>query len=272
MYLFGSATESLLLFERLFPNSTYNLGILLSSALAFIPILVVINSTALVKESGIIRSLIIISILLVFYIGGIIISLKIGGGSNLHNFDAFIVFLLVFCSYGINQFIVSINNGQVRKTTILFLVISLLVLTTSMSTGATIEYTPSKDAVKGEINLLQDEIDTHDEMVLFISEKQLLATDTISAKNFEDDYETVFLMEMAMSNNSKYLSNFHNDLINNKFSLIITKPIHANLQDNTSRFNIENNKWVKRVEIPILESYKMLLYLPVSNVEIYIPR
>ena len=38
-------------------------------------------------------------ILLIFFAGGIVVSVKIGGGSNLHNMDAFLVFLLVAAVY-----------------------------------------------------------------------------------------------------------------------------------------------------------------------------
>jgi hypothetical protein len=41
------------------------------------------------------RSFGIVAILLVFFVGGLVVSVKIGGGTNLHNLDAFMILLLI---------------------------------------------------------------------------------------------------------------------------------------------------------------------------------
>ncbi len=271
-YLFGSALESNLLIDRLFPNSTYSLGILLSSLMTFLPLLLVVNLPNLFRKLGILRSLIAIITLLVFYIGGIVVSLKIGGGSNLHNFDAFIVILLIIGSYGFKSSYKSLLQENPGSLPILKIGILLLIITFGLLNSISIVNYPSTKVISKEINTLQNIINKNDHLVLFISERQLLSTKTIYVKNFEEKYENVFLMEMVMSNNSVYLSNFRSDISNKKFSLIVTRPINANLQDKRSRFNIENNKWVNKVEKPVLESYKLIVLLPISNIEIYIPK
>jgi hypothetical protein len=79
-------------------------------------------------------------------------------------------------------------------------------------------------------------------------------------------------MEMVMANNVPYLNQLYSDLNQHTFSMIITKPINSKLQDRSAKFSKENNLWVKKVEMPVLESYKLVAELPLSQIEIYIPK
>src|SRR5690606_19421667 len=44
---------------------------------------------------GLWRWLAVLALLLVFFAGGLVVSVKIGGGTNLHNMDAYMVLLMV---------------------------------------------------------------------------------------------------------------------------------------------------------------------------------
>ena len=94
---FTSSFTSVLLWYRLFPNPTFPLGILLAILLISGPILVLIFKG--LKGLHPLRLLGIGSILLALLVGGVIVSTKIGGGSNLHNLDAYLVVLLVIGGY-----------------------------------------------------------------------------------------------------------------------------------------------------------------------------
>ena len=98
---FGTSFTSSLLWYRLFPNTTYPNGILISILLVIFPALV-LYILKLRRNRGAVqweRLSLFAAILMVFFAGGIVVSVKIGGGSNLHNMDAFLVFALVAAVY-----------------------------------------------------------------------------------------------------------------------------------------------------------------------------
>jgi hypothetical protein len=108
---FGSSFSSELLWYRLFPSVTYPLGVLPASILVSLPLLLLIFSRLAERDTDLpgfaglrspyhpIRLFGLGAILFVLGLGGIVVSVKIGGGSNLHNIDAFLVLLLVTGSY-----------------------------------------------------------------------------------------------------------------------------------------------------------------------------
>jgi len=99
----------------------------------------------------------------------------------------------------------------------------------------------------------------------------LLTFDQVQVSDFEPDYEKVFLMEMAMAGNPFYLERFYDDLQNQRFALIVAEPLNANYQDERYAFSEENNLWVERVEIPILQYYQLKETLN-PNMSIYEPK
>jgi len=98
---FGSSFTSDLLWYRLLPNPTYPLGILPSTVLVSLPILglMLLRLYNHWREYHLLRLLGLAAVLLVLFAGGVVVSVKIGGGSNLHNLDAYLSLLLVIGSY-----------------------------------------------------------------------------------------------------------------------------------------------------------------------------
>ena len=97
---FGSAFQSDLLWYRLLPNTTYPLGILPSAVLVSLPLLALLGLRLLQNRANLarmdwLRLLGLAAALLALFAGGVLVSLKIGGGSNLHNLDAYLALLLV---------------------------------------------------------------------------------------------------------------------------------------------------------------------------------
>jgi hypothetical protein len=84
--------------------------------------------------------------------------------------------------------------------------------------------------------------------------------------------ELVFLMEMAMSNNSAYLDVFHNDLREQRFSVIVSEPLKVNYQGRSHSFGEENDAWVKNVSEPVLCYYQPAIQLESIGVVLYTPR
>jgi hypothetical protein len=275
-YLFGTALHSPFLWYRLFPNSTYDLGLILSAIIFFFPIYMIGGLKTISGKLGHVRSSLVALILTVFFCGGLIVSAKIGGGSNLHNLDAFIFLSLVFITFGffssnsIQEDYYQVNNSSWLPG--IGLIVSSVIIVTTIAISITHPKQYQQDEIQKEIVALQTLSSKYAGNLLLLSERQLLATGELNPKWFESDFDGVTLMEMVMSNNLSYLAQFDSEIKQHKFSMIVSKPLSSKLQDQTAGFSKENNLWVKKVEIPVLESYKLVADLPLSQIEIYIPK
>ncbi len=75
-----------------------------------------------------------------------------------------------------------------------------------------------------------------------------------------------------MANNSRYLNRFYNDLQHHRFDVIVIGTPNTPIKDPTKdAFAEENNAWVERVVLPLLQNYKVALILP-SDVALMVPR
>lgn len=276
--VFGSAFKSPLLFYRLLPNATYGVGILLAS-LVFVPLLIGLlwSLRRVEKQWNWVRLLGIAGILAVFFAGGVVVSLKIGGGSNLHNLDNFIVLLVVVAGYiYFGRFTAEVPGNAALQHVPLWLVVLIATIPVVVA-AQVLDVTPrAVPPFSQEYSLqwLQKKIDQYsqgDRPVLFISERQLLSFHQLNVPSFEPKYEKVFLMEMAMSQNTYYLHNYADDVKNHRFGLIITEKMNSKIIENHP-FSEENNQWVKNVEVPTLENYQLLDTLDGYSIAVYVPK
>jgi hypothetical protein len=213
----------------------------------------------------------------ILLIGGLIVSVKIGGGSNLHNLDAYITILLIVGSYFYFQRIPKETPIPVEKPLFppvlnLFLV-AIPILFSLSSSSHFIRYDPVTTAdsiveIEQKIKSASDD----DGEILFITERHLLTFENISGVNMVPEYEKIFLMEMVMSGNAGYLTAFHDELRSQRFDLIITEPLFENYKNRGESWAEENNVWVESVSVPILCNYRRLATFPEFNVQIYMPR
>ena len=86
-----------LLFDRLWPNETYKTGIVLGLALAVLPLIILIIIWTCQRRWNLDgwQKLLLYAGSGIFLIAGLIFSVKIGGGSNLHNLDMFLILMLI---------------------------------------------------------------------------------------------------------------------------------------------------------------------------------
>jgi len=108
--------------------------------------------------------------------------------------------------------------------------------------------------------------------VLFIQHRHLLTFNMIEGVSLVPEYEKVFLMEMAMSDNQVYLNLFRQDLENHRFDLIIVSPLAIITRPDTDVFGEENNVWVERVAQPLAASYYAIIDLRESDLSILAPK
>ena len=266
---FGASFTSDLLWYRLLPNVTYPEGILLSALLASLPLLVVVAIRLILLRDGL-RALGLAAILGVLFAGGIIVSVKIGGGSNLHNLDAFLVLLLVV---GSHIFANSIGGNRLLRGILTFLVLLPPLVLTLTSGGRW--NPPNVATAQSVIATLRSEVESvakQGGQILFIRERQLLMFGDLPGVKLAPDYEVVFLMEMVMGNNRAYLDHFYDDLRNQRFALIVVDPQNTQHQGRMRAFGEENDVWADRVAIPLMCTYEPKLELPDVNLVVLAPR
>src|SRR3990172_7778315 len=236
---FSSPFTSALLWERLWPNAGFPLGILPGILLVSTPLFVVVLLRLRQKGAGLgpWRSIGTAALLLLFFIGGLVVSVKIGGGTNLHNMDAYLVLVLVagsalaFGSYAPAEtrkppLPIKLPSGLLAA--LLFIPISFAVLS-----GAPLALPSGQEAagVLAQIQAAADEALADGGEVLFISQRHLLTFDLVENVRLVREYEKLFLMEMAISHNQTYLDQFAKDIDQQRFELIITDPLFNNILD-----------------------------------------
>ena len=290
---FGSSFTSDLLWYRLFPNPTYPMGILLSAVLVSLPIigLIFVRLINRWREFHFIRLLGLAAILGVMFAGGVIVSLKIGGGSNLHNLDAYLTLLLVIGSYIYferfepDQPAKWAENGleypppepskllgTVENVFIAGALIIPLYFTLSMGVQLPRRDFTAAQAALQTINTATQQAAKSGGEVLFISQRHLLTFNDVRNVPLVPEYELVFLMEMAMSDNRAYLDAFHQDISNQRFDMIVSEPLVIQYQGRSHIFGEENDAWVQRVSEPVLCYYEPAIKLDAVGVVIYTPR
>jgi len=276
---FASSFTSDLLWYRLLPNATYKPGILLgiigiSFPLIFVVVFHMKNNWSAWHP---IRMLGLGSILFVLFGGGLVVSVKIGGGSNLHNMDAFMVLLLIIGVYlFFGKFSPETNTAETTRfpnAQILAIGVFIPAFFAFQTGIAAIKYDPIRSA--DEFSKLQrtvDDVVQSGGNVLFISQRHLLTMKLLNDVPLIRDYENIELMEMAMAGNQVYLNSFLTDIAQHKFELIITDPLFTVSKERNHAFSEENNAWTERISKPILDEYQELLNLEYSHVQILEPK
>jgi len=224
------------------------------------------------------------SMLVVLFAGGLVVSVKIGGGGDLHNMDAYSVLIVVVAAFFI--------GGQVRKEdgqsllatmawpiTAVALLIPLLFLIPQLSPLPKFNPENNQQALE-QLRGLAEQAGQRGP-VLFINERHLLTFHQINLP-LVPEYEAVTLMEMAMSNNQATLQQFYGDLRNHRFAAIVTDKQNVGIKEEGS-FAEENNTWNSRVSPYILCYYEPVLitsgpdtltYIEADDnrIEFYVPR
>jgi hypothetical protein len=86
------------------------------------------------------------------------------------------------------------------------------------------------------------------------------------------EYDKKVLINQAMSADEAYFKTFYTDLASQRFSLIITNPLHERIQTEEDSFGEENNAWVEWVSTPVLCFYEPLDTLRKVRVQLLIPK
>jgi hypothetical protein len=261
---FGSAFTSDLLWNRLWPSPSFPLGILPGILLASLPLLVA-AALAVRRQARAwhaIRLLGLGAILAVLFAAGLVVSVKIGGGTNLHNLDAFMV-LLMTAAASILLGRAAAEPGAALAPLALpgGLLAAIVAVPVALGVLAGGPW-PVRDHARAwetiaEIDALAGDAAAQDGEVLFISQRQLLTFGMLESEvRLVPEYEQIFLMEMAISRNEDYLRQFYTDLAEQRFALIFSDPLFRRMKsEEIDSLAEENNAWVQRIIEPILCAY-----------------
>jgi len=285
---FTSAFSSDLLWYRLLPSPTYPLGVFPAVVLACAPLLLALGArmSARWQARRPIRWLGLGGILLVLLAGGLVVSAKIGGGSNLHNLDAFLALLLVGAVHlffdkfipeteiePAGEFPAISSNRQRLLVAGVALSVLLPVYFAVLSPSKLLNYDRQETArVLERLERFVSEAAQDGGRVLFISERQLLTFHMLPGVELVPDYEKVFLTEMAMAGDPDYLGQFWDDLKNQRFAMIVTEPLFVRYKGRAESFGEENDAWVKNVSEKVLCSYAPQKFLREVPLQLLAPR
>jgi hypothetical protein len=273
---FGSSFTSDLLWERLWANPTFPLGVVPGILIVSAPMLAVfiyalrghLTAWHPVRLFGL------AGMLGILFAGGLVVSVKIGGGGDLHNMDAYIALLGIIGGY------LFFDRAALDKPASGYhpsLLIGYFALLVPIGFAIlSVSFPKPFDNVRAAQDLqtlrgIVTQASSEGKEVLFINQRHLLADKAISGVPLVPEYEVVTLMEMAMSNNQSYLNQFYSDLSSHRFALIVASGLFTESQRPDYPFAAENNTWAERVARPLLCEYQVETVLS-GGVTIMSPR
>jgi hypothetical protein len=274
----GALSRQPLLWDRLWPNPTFPPGILLGALWAGLglSLLLILLRVSRNWKLHWLHSLAATGVSVLFLVIGIIISTKIGGGSNLHNLDMFWISLALLAAWALRALLKAGFTIEGKPWWLIGAFCLALISPASYLAqyGKPLEL-PDKTLVEESLTLIQNRVDAVQEgrEILFIDQRQLLTFGDIQNVELVADYEKKYLMDQAMSDNAAYFEKFIDDLAHHRFALIVTEPVRINYVTESERnFGEENNAWVKWVSSPLLCYYREAEYLPWVGVQLLVPR
>lgn len=260
---------------RLGPSPEFRIGLIPGIMLLSVPLLVLIFINVYKGGIHLVRLSILTLLLGILFIGCTIVGVKYGGGSNLHNYDTFYVLLLLYGLYLLSGNIPFEKNAQPIRLWKPALIAAFIVPMAFSFSTAFPQYAWDEQQAQNEIDTLNQLIQTaneNDQLVLFSSQRQMLAFGLTVPEPFVTNYDHLVLMEMSMAENQEYFQELYEGLANHVYSYIIINKLYNEDQPPTNAFFLENNQWHDFVVNPILEYYQMQTFLPESGLAIYVPR
>ncbi len=274
---FTSSFTSDLIWSRLWPNELYPLGVVWGILLVSLPLLAIL-ALALEQWKRLhpIRWAGLLAMLLVLFAGGLVVSVKIGGGGDLHNMDGFAVLLSVVAALFVGGKVRvesapeadQVQTGPGWPVQAIAALTPLFFLIPMLSPRQTYNADWNQDRL-AELKTLAESADGP---VLFINERHFVTFGDINVA-LVPEYENVSLMEMAMSNNQQVLGQFYADLRENRFAMIVAGKQNLFIKEEGA-FVEENNVWNTRISPYILCYYEPIALIEPSDsrLEVFAPR
>ncbi|KAF0109318.1 MAG: hypothetical protein FD146_362 [Anaerolineaceae bacterium] len=267
-----------LLWYRLWANATYPAGILPGILLASGPLVVLLVWLAATRRWKMdwVQAAAAAGASLAFLGAGIIMSMKIGGGGDLHNLDLYLLTIALLAGLAAHALH---RDGRLApaawpRRAQAVLALFLLIPAWNAWRVTTPAFVPSAETTNASLNFLQATVKDYQDKgeILFMDQRQLLTFGFIKDVPFTPDYEKKYMMDQAMGGNAAYFASYYRDLANRRFALIITEPLKINYAGRTKNFGEENDAWVQWVSVPTLCFYQPLITLQDAGVQLLTPR
>src|SRR3990172_747046 len=276
------STHQPFLWERLLPNPIYAPGILLGVALATLPLILLAVylvrngpwKTAFWQRAAMLAGL---GALLVV---GMVASAKVGGGTDLHNMDMFLVGLVLVAAVAWEGGLAARFNKLVSDSgRVRWLLAGMIFIPAflPMIEGKPLEL-PFQERTQFVLQRIQDKVvcaRQHGE-VLFMDQRQLITFGLMGDLPLVVDYEKKYVMDQALSGEAAYFDRFREDLAESRFALIITERgalryKETDLESLGDSLIEENNAWVAWVTTLLLQSYESVGEFKDVAVELFMP-
>jgi hypothetical membrane protein len=267
-----------LIWARLWPNTTNTLGIIGALILAVFPMLalVLVYKRQTAWHWSVWQTIFLTGVISAALAVGLVVSVKIGGGSNLHNMDMFMLAVLFIASSAWQRsgadWMQSIGNHSLTlKALVVFM--ALLPGIKTLQNAAPLSL-PDREETAQVLTTISTRITEKaaEGEVLFIDHRQLLAFDLIPQVPLVVEYEKKVLMNEALSSNEKYFSPFYEDLKQQRFAMIVNEPLFITYQADDALYGQENDAYVRWVSEPLLCYYEPLQRYERQKIELLVPR
>lgn len=267
-----------LLWERLLPNPTFGPGILLALLIAAAPLILLLVYWRRSRQwqLDLWGQAAIILPALAFLVVGLVASVKIGGGGDLHNMDMFLLTLAFAAALawraGSHRTITQIAQQPAWVQGLLVLMMIILAVQ-SLRDSIPVRIPPAARAQE-TLSYLQEQVAnaTTEGEVLFMDQRQLLTFGEVPAIPLVVEYEKKYLMDQALSAEAEYFAGFHSDLAQTRFALIISEPLKVVYRGEEHHFGDENDAWVRWVAEPVLCYYEPIKTFKEVKVQVLVPR
>jgi len=277
---FYTSLSSTLLWDRLWPNATYALGLVPGIVIFSLALWLVIGLRLWLQRSAwsLLRLVMIGLALLVLFVGGLWVSLKIGGGADLHNLDAYTVLLLIVAAYLYFGRYVPEDDQKPVTSSFHWAVVALFVLIPALfifqMKSNVFDYNPAEtQATLAALQRRVDLVNSQNGQILFITQRHLLSMHMLTGVTLVPEYEREELMEMAMSDNETYLQTFRADLENHRFAAIVVDPLTFNIVGEQGQsMGAENDAWTRYVAKSILCTYEPAENFSADRIVVYVPQ
>jgi hypothetical protein len=273
---FTSSFSSALLWDRLWPNETYWLGVVPGILIVTGPLVLILILAALRRWRDIhwLRWLGWFAMILALFAGSLVVSTKIGGGGDLHNMDAYATMLGIVAVFFVGGRVQAESEKQTAAIRPWAVLTYALVMPLLFIIPMLYPYPQFKQAAsQAAYHQLVEAVNKLGKSgpVLFINERQLVTFRDVKVP-LVPDYEVVTLMEMAMSGNQAYLNHFYDDLAHHRFAAIVATKQNKGIKEEGPLVD-ENNIWNSRISPYILCYYTPATRIDaeITNVELYIP-
>lgn len=271
------ATQQTLLWQRLLPNASFGLGVLLGLLLAALPLIVLLGWTLRRGhwEVGRWPGLAVLAAQAVFLAVGLAASVKVGGGLDLHNLDMFLVGMVLVAALGWEaarpaQWLARLRTSSAARACLL---LAIYIPAFVPMVDAHPLALPPEDKTEVALATVQAYVScaANHGPVLFMDQRQLLTFGAVENVPLIPQYEKKEVMDAALSADAAYFEDFYGDLERARFSLIVTERQALLYKESGASLADENNAWVTWVTEPLLNTYESVADYRLVKVELFMP-